>query len=779
MSEDMSSSWRYITSAGSSLKGYLARDSGSGSRSRIPLAPNDHPNEERQSWRTWAGQKIRVRRSGKQVPGRENTELVNMFPGWAARRYAQEITAQGPSTFELEVFVSGYAISYRSPENASRSQRAFIRLAKGFASLPKIVENAADVLPYTSSLARLSPSTEALLANVKLPPRPVEITDDYDVDALERQLRRAKYIPDDQASFSDTSSPSSRSSTPDIANVGSSNIIGVNAGTISNILQGNGEVIRQLHANLEKRLQPFWSSVIPNRTVRLHLFATPHRDHLEQGEESEEDISFDGDNGPLVSQDVFTAVDGSFQAKFRINWEELCRHPQALHIAFGEEIEEHELLIVAQLLPPADAHRPSRSNSPTSLMQTPTPVPLTSLTRIPITHSPIRVISDIDDTVKFSGILSGARAVFRNVFVKDLRDSVIPGMGEWNAGMWSRGVRFHYVSNGPFELLPVLNEFFEISQLPHGSIKLKSYAGRSLFNGLLSAPAARKRAGIVDVLDSFPDSKFFLIGDSGEQDLELYADLARERPDSILGVFIRDADDATLEPLDDPTGWHAMGAAGTRPSERPLVGRSESNMTTQSTSSTPSFSKYNYASASSIDQDNASQAPQISEYSLKSTVAAVGVQEQSRNGIFGDGPLSVEPETLQTFADDQMKTPTPASSARMSSSVIDPPASRPHPLSNSSPMISPSSANVTNQQPKPTPPPSLTAASLYSQPTTSSSSHASNGKQASLSDAEKRRVQLQLRVYRARTQMPSHIPLRVFREAAECVEAQEILDRNT
>jgi len=57
-----------------------------------------------------------------------------------------------------------------------------------------------------------------------------------------------------------------------------------------------------------------------------------------------------------------------------------------------------------------------------------------------------------------------------------------------------------------------------------GSIKLRSYAGRSLFNGLLTAPAARKRAGVVDVLDSFPDSQFFLIGDTGEQDLELYAE---------------------------------------------------------------------------------------------------------------------------------------------------------------------------------------------------------------------------------------------------------------
>lgn len=57
-----------------------------------------------------------------------------------------------------------------------------------------------------------------------------------------------------------------------------------------------------------------------------------------------------------------------------------------------------------------------------------------------------------------------------------------------------------------------------------GSIKLKSYAGRSLLSGLLSAPAARKRAGVVEILDSFPYSKFILIGDSGEQDLELYAE---------------------------------------------------------------------------------------------------------------------------------------------------------------------------------------------------------------------------------------------------------------
>jgi phosphatidate phosphatase APP1 len=96
-------------------------------------------------------------------------------------------------------------------------------------------------------------------------------------------------------------------------------------------------------------------------------------------------------------------------------------------------------------------------------------------------------------------------------------------------------------SNGPYEYISVLDEFFGIANLPPGgfihgtpsppsdtglagSIKLRSYAGKSFLSGLLSAPAARKRAGVTEVLESFPDSKFLLIGDSGEQDMELYAE---------------------------------------------------------------------------------------------------------------------------------------------------------------------------------------------------------------------------------------------------------------
>ena len=42
------------------------------------------------------------------------------------------------------------------------------------------------------------------------------------------------------------------------------------------------------------------------------------------------------------------------------------------------------------------------------------------------------------------------------------------------------------------------------------------------------------------IIQTFPDSRFLLVGDSGEQDLELYVSLAEQFPRQILGIFIRD-----------------------------------------------------------------------------------------------------------------------------------------------------------------------------------------------------------------------------------------------
>ena len=48
-----------------------------------------------------------------------------------------------------------------------------------------------------------------------------------------------------------------------------------------------------------------------------------------------------------------------------------------------------------------------------------------------------------------------------------------------------------------------------------------------------------KPAAIEKILDRYPDREFVLVGDSGEQDPEVYAYLLRNRPDQILKIYIR------------------------------------------------------------------------------------------------------------------------------------------------------------------------------------------------------------------------------------------------
>lgn len=313
-----------------------------------------------------------------------------------------------------------------------------VTLCPGFAALPKLTtQSSSQVSLVSPEPAPLSKSTEDLLNQIHLPPRPDEIKDGYDTEALDREFRRARL---------DADTPSAGNSTSDLVsalkNAEDRAPAMVQASPLppSDFIP-DSELIQRWHANLEARLEPFWSSVVANRPVRLHLFVSPHQDPSSP--------PTDDPHKPLASVEVTTDSDGSFQAKFIVKWDELCHHPRALHIAFGEEVEEHTLVVVAELLKPQPAETSSYAQyqSPRRMQQQNalSNISTTSRVNIPITHCPIRVISDIDDTVKDSGVLNGARAVFHNVFVKDLGDCVVPGMGEWYTSMWTRGIRFHYV----------------------------------------------------------------------------------------------------------------------------------------------------------------------------------------------------------------------------------------------------------------------------------------------------------------------------------------------
>ncbi|KAH7090435.1 hypothetical protein FB567DRAFT_568068 [Paraphoma chrysanthemicola] len=169
----------------------------------------------------------------------------------------------------------------------------------------------------------------------------------------------------------------------------------------------------------------------------------------------------------------------------------------------------------------------------------------------------ISVISDIDDTIKHSAISSGAREIFRNAFIRDLGDLTIDGVKEWYTAMADLGVKFHYVSNSPWQLFPVISHYFALAGLPPGSFHLKQYSG--MLQGIFEPVAERKKSTLDKIARDFPERNFILIGDSGEADLEVYTDFVLENPGRVVAVFIRDVTTPEHGGFFDPSIGSAAG----------------------------------------------------------------------------------------------------------------------------------------------------------------------------------------------------------------------------
>ncbi|KAG0641450.1 hypothetical protein HOY80DRAFT_954447 [Tuber brumale] len=150
------------------------------------------------------------------------------------------------------------------------------------------------------------------------------------------------------------------------------------------------------------------------------------------------------------------------------------------------------------------------------------------------------VISDIDDTVKHSAVSMGAREMFRNTFTAPLPSLTVQGVADWYSKLAEEpyNANFHYISNSPWQLYPVLKEFFQEAGLPPGSMHLKQYSG--MLQGIFEPVAERKKVTVERVIRDFPNQKWVLVGDSGEADLEVYTEVVQKFPGKVLGVFIRD-----------------------------------------------------------------------------------------------------------------------------------------------------------------------------------------------------------------------------------------------
>ncbi len=161
--------------------------------------------------------------------------------------------------------------------------------------------------------------------------------------------------------------------------------------------------------------------------------------------------------------------------------------------------------------------------------------------RVPTEAAAYGVISDVDDTILLTGAQRLMAMVRQTMTGSALTRLAFPGSPELYRALAESGGEpdvnpFFYVSSSPWNLHDFLIHFLRHRGFPEGPLLLRDLLGSSPQRSHVTHKLGR----IAEVLDLHPDLPFVLIGDSGQHDPEIYADVVRQHPGRILAVYIRE-----------------------------------------------------------------------------------------------------------------------------------------------------------------------------------------------------------------------------------------------
>ncbi|GGF17347.1 App1 family protein [Echinicola rosea] len=164
-------------------------------------------------------------------------------------------------------------------------------------------------------------------------------------------------------------------------------------------------------------------------------------------------------------------------------------------------------------------------------------------------NHPIGVISDIDDTVLISHATDIGKKLWLSVSKNAFTRRPFPGVSGFYRELTENGKHpIFYVSSSDWNLYDLIKDFLAFRKIPAGPILLQDLH-LSLKNIWKSGGGSHqhKLEKIKMLLDMYPGMRFFLIGDSGQHDPELYGEVIREYPERIKSVYIRKVSDGKEE----------------------------------------------------------------------------------------------------------------------------------------------------------------------------------------------------------------------------------------
>jgi len=163
---------------------------------------------------------------------------------------------------------------------------------------------------------------------------------------------------------------------------------------------------------------------------------------------------------------------------------------------------------------------------------------------IPSAKAKFGVASDIDDTILHTGVVSTLkwRVIYNTVFKNVKKRLPLDGAAEFYH-MLHKGIDgdnanpIFYVSHSPWNLYRYLEFFLKQNNFPKGPILLRSFS--DFLSRKKQKEKPQKQKEILNILKTYPELPFILIGDSGEHDADIYIEIAEKFPNRILAIYLR------------------------------------------------------------------------------------------------------------------------------------------------------------------------------------------------------------------------------------------------
>jgi phosphatidate phosphatase APP1 len=158
---------------------------------------------------------------------------------------------------------------------------------------------------------------------------------------------------------------------------------------------------------------------------------------------------------------------------------------------------------------------------------------------VPRATAELGIISDIDDTVLQTHVTQKLKMIWVTLSGSPFTRMPFEGTSELYHALVAGAAGnaenpVFYVSKSPWNLYDFLVDFMDHHGLPRGPLLLRDIGLRE------APPLDHKSAAVRELMETYADLPFVLIGDSGERDPDIYLATAALYPGRVRAIYIRD-----------------------------------------------------------------------------------------------------------------------------------------------------------------------------------------------------------------------------------------------